>query len=125
MGRERARGRVYISLLYCAVKADTLAQYLQAIYLNHRIRAEGAVTHLHRFKIPLSVWTSLISGAPSTVLLKSISLCDPTHGSNTGEIFVLSHFTFGVSDIAKSRKASANALTKTTLSYGGAVPFPK
>jgi len=86
---------------------------------------KAAVTHSHLFKTPLSVCTRLISGAPPAVLLNNISLCDPTHGANAGVTFVLSHFTFGVSDIAKSRKASAKALSKTELAYGGAVPLPK
>ena len=80
---------------------------------------------MHLFKTPLFVWTSLILGAPPAVLLNSISLCDPTHGANAGVTFVLSHFTFGVSDIAKSKNASAKALAKIGLAYGSTAPLPK
>ena len=107
------------------MEAETLAQYLREIQSNVGIKAEVVVTYSHLFKTPLSVWTRLMSGASPAVLLNRISLFDPTHGANTGATFVLSHFTFGVSDIAKSRKASAKALSKMRLAYGGAVPLPK
>ena len=110
---------------YCAVEAETLAQYLPATQLTRGIRIKG-VTHSHLFKTPLSVSERLISGASPAVLLNTISLCEATHGKNVGvPTFVLSHFTFGLSEIAKSRKASVKALSKIGLVYGGGVPFSK
>lgn len=63
----------------------------------------------------------LTSGEPVSVLLKSISF-DPSHAFQEGVILLGSHFTFGLSEIAKFWNDSENALSKSGLANEGTPP---
>jgi hypothetical protein len=72
------------------------------------------ITHLHLSSNALDVFTGRTSGTPASVLLNSIST-SPAHAFQPG-VIVGVDLILGVSDIEKSRKDCANALTKAVLS---------
>ena len=82
------------------------------------VRDEEGRTYLHRSSNPRSVDTSLISGSPAGVMLKSISLWSELQRFQVGVGSVGSNFEFGSRDMTKFRKDWLKAWTKFALSYG-------
>lgn len=80
------------------------------------------ITYSHRFNSPGSVDTALISGSPTVVWLKSISVWSELHLFQVGVGSVGSNFIFGFLDMMMFMNDWTKDLTKSAFSYGRMYP---